>query len=83
MMKPKPGSKKRSSTQKLSLKAATAVASWTLKLKVATGSIKSQLTRASAPMIELQSIKKQLADTIEIVITEKKEKKQIKSSQSH
>ena len=72
MTKPKPGSKKRSPAQKASLKAATSAASWTFKLKIATGSINSRLTRASAPLLGLQSIKKQLAETIETVIAEKK-----------
>lgn len=72
MTKTKPRTKRRSKAQKLSLNAAHAA--WTLnsKLKIAEGSINSWLTRALAPLLELQLMQKQLVETIATLIAKKK-----------
>lgn len=70
--KTKPRTKRRSKAQKLSLNAAHAA--WTLnsKLRIAEGSINSWLTRALAPLLELQLMQKQLVETIATLIAKKK-----------
>ena len=72
MTKTKPGTKRRSKAQKLSLNAAHAAQTLNSKLKIAEGSINLQLTRALAPLLELQSTQKQLVETIATLIAEKK-----------
>lgn len=72
MTKTKPRTKRRSKAQKLSLSAAHAAQTLNSKLKIAEGSINLQLTRASTPLLELQSTQKQLVETIATLIAKKK-----------